>query len=93
MSSDNKYGSNLSIWEKLRLIQEWAPVLTFAQAFLSTEDPHRKSLVVIDCCEWLAEKSGGTTHDDELVSHLSAVLRSKEGEDFLRWAISRVQAK
>ena len=94
MTEDNKslYGSNLSLWEKLRLIQEWAPVLTFAQAFLSAEDPHRKALVVTDCCEWLASKTGGTTVDDELVSHLSAVLRSKEGEAFLRWVVSKVQA-
>lgn len=92
MTNENKYGSNLSIWEKIRLIQEWAPVLTFAQAFVATTDPHRKALVVTDCCEWLASKTGGTTVDDELVSHLSAVLRSKEGEEFLRWIISKVQA-
>ena len=87
---NNEYGS-LSIWEKLRLIQEWAPVLSFAQAFIATADPHEKSLVVADCCEWLASKTTGTTVDDELVSHLSALLRSEEGEAFLRWAIEKVE--
>lgn len=91
-SDENNYGSNLSIWDKVRLIQQWAPVLTFAQTFVATPDPHRKALVVADCCEWLAAKTGGTTVDDELVSHLSAILRSEEGEKFLRWAISKVQA-
>jgi hypothetical protein len=92
MTTDNQYGANLTLWEKIRLFQEWAPVLTFAQAFLATPDPHRKALVVADCCEWLASKTGGTKVDDELVSHLSAVLRSKEGEAFVRWVIGKVQA-
>ena len=93
MTTDsNQYGSNLSIWEKIRLFQEWAPILTFAQAFLATPDPHRKALVVADACEWLASKTGGTKVDDELVSHLSALLRSKEGEAFVRWVIGKVQA-
>ena len=93
MTADsNQYGSSLSIWEKIRLFQEWAPVLTFAQAFLATPDPHRKALVVADACEWLASKTTGTNVDDELVSHISAVLRSKEGETFLRLVIAKVQA-
>ena len=93
MTADsNQYGSSLSIWEKIRLFQEWAPVLTFAQDFLATPDPHRKALVVADACEWLASKTTGTKVDDELVSHISAVLRSKEGETFVRWVIAKVQA-
>lgn len=91
MTNENQYGSELSLWEKFRLIQEWAPILTFAQAFLAANDPHRKSLIVIDCADWLADKTHSKL-DDELVSHLSALLRSKEGEEFLRWAVSKVQA-
>jgi len=93
MTNDNyEYGSSLSIWDKIRLVQEWAPVLTFAQAFLATPDQHQKALVVADACEWLALKTTGTKVDDELVSHLAAVLRSKEGETFVRWVIAKVQA-
>ncbi|NDE17075.1 hypothetical protein EBZ80_19315 [bacterium] len=92
MTTDNKYGASLSLWEKLRLFQEWAPVMTFVQAFLATDDPHRKAIVVAECCEWLASKTDATKVDDELVSHISAVLRSDEGEAFLRWVIGKVQA-
>jgi hypothetical protein len=89
MSNNNEFG--LSVWQKIRLVHEWAPVFTFVQAYLATVDPHQKAIVVADCCEWLASKTE-TKVDDELVSHLSSVLRSKEGEAFLRWAVSRMQA-
>lgn len=82
-------GNRITIWEKIRLIQEWSPVFTFVQAFVATSDPHRQALVVTDCCEWLASKTD-TKLDDEFVAHVSAVLRSKEGEAFLRWAAGKV---
>lgn len=83
--------SNLSVWQKIKLVQEWTPVLTFVQTYLATVDPHRKALVVADCCEWLSSKTS-TKFDDELVSHVSSLLRSEEGEAFLRWAAEKVGA-
>lgn len=90
MADGNDFGSEFSLWDKLRLLQEWAPVLTYVQAFLATEDEHEKALVIAQACKWLASKSPDTTVDDELVEHVTRVLRSKEGEDFLRWIVDKV---
>lgn len=86
----DRYGNSLSIWEKLLLIQAWAPLLTFAQRFVSTPDPHAKSVVVIECCEWLASKTDSGV-DDELVKHVAAVLKTPEGENLVRWIVVKAQ--
>lgn len=83
---------DLSVWDKIRILQEWAPAATYIQAFLGEHDPHRKAVIVSDACEWLASKSS-TKVDDELVSHLTAMLKSPQGEAFLRWVILKLEAE
>ncbi len=90
MTTEYGDAKNLTIWEKIRILQEWSPLVTYVQAFIATPDTHQKSLIVADCCEWLASKSTGTKVDDELVAHLEAVLKSPQGEAFLRWAVAKV---
>jgi hypothetical protein len=87
--SDAEYGSSLSLWEKIRFLQEWSPVASYVRAFLVSRDPHKRALVVADACEWLALKTN-TPMDDEFVRRLTAVLRSKEGEEMLRWIVAAV---
>jgi hypothetical protein len=85
-----EYGaSNLSVWDKIRLVQEWYPVVTFVQAVLATPDHHAKAVVVADACEWVASKTQ-TKVDDELVGHLTAILRSPQGESLLRWVMAKI---
>lgn len=86
----SRYGNSLSIWQKLALIQAWAPLLTFGQRFVGAVDPYAKSLVVSECCEWLASKTDSGL-DDELVKHLAAVLKTKEGENLVRWGIAKIE--
>ena len=90
--TDNKYGG-VSVWEKIRILQEWSPVVGYVQSFLGSHDPHQKALIVADACEWLASKTTGTKVDDELVSHLTAVLKSPQGESMLRWALAKIDPK
>lgn len=85
-----QYGDKLSIWEKLILIQSWAPLMTFGQRFVATPDPYARSIVVSECCEWLASKTDSGL-DDELVKHLAAVLKTPEGENLVRWVIVKAQ--
>lgn len=80
----------MSVWEQIRLVQEWYPLVTYIQAMLATADPHQKAVVVADACEWMASKSQ-TKVDDELVGHLSAMLKSPQGESFLRWVLAKVE--
>jgi hypothetical protein len=90
--ADDNYGeiANLSVWDKIRLIQEWSPLLTYGQSFLAEHDPHKKSLIVADLCEWLAGKSNNKV-DDELVDHITAVLKSPQGEALVRWVVTKIQ--
>lgn len=90
MSDDANQYEGLSIWDKMRLLSEWSPLISFGQRFVLEADTHRKSIIVAEACEWLASKTRATTVDDELVSLLSAILKSPQGEALVRWAISKV---
>jgi hypothetical protein len=93
MANEDKYGSSagITLWDKIRILQEWAPVATYVQAFLAEHDPHAKTLIVADACEWLASKSKNTKVDDELVAQVTAVLKSPQGESLLRWILAKVE--
>lgn len=84
----NRYGSTLSIWEKLMLLNAWAPLLTFGQRFMAAGDVYAKSVVVSECAEWLASRTDSGL-DDELVKYLTAVLRTPEGENLVRWLVMK----
>jgi hypothetical protein len=85
-----QYGANLTIWEKLALLNSFAPLLTFGQRYLSAFDPFTKAVIVSECAEWLAAKTDSGL-DDELVRHLAAVLKTKEGESLVRWAVAKIE--
>jgi hypothetical protein len=87
---DKTFIPKVSIWEKIRLLQEWSPAATYIQSFLATDDPHRRSVIVADACEWLASKTD-TSLDDEFVRHVAAVLRSDEGAALVRWLAERIE--
>lgn len=85
-----KYGAGLSIWDQLRLLQSWAPLIGYGQRFVNEIDPHRRALVVADACEWLAAKTSSPL-DDQLVRHVGDVLKTKEGEALVRWCLLQVE--
>lgn len=85
------YGANLPIFEKLKLLAEWAPMLGRLQAITSAQTPHAQALAVISAVQWAAGKSS-TEVDDEALFHLEAVLRSPEGKAFFEWAAKKVTA-
>jgi hypothetical protein len=83
------YG-DISVWQKIQLIQEWAPLIKYGQDFLIEHDSYKKTVIANDCLEWLASKSK-TKLDDELISKIDAILKTKEGEDFVRWVVSKIE--
>jgi hypothetical protein len=87
-----QYGSSLTIWQALRLLQAWSPLVNYAREFVATVDPYKKALVVANACEWLANATDSTL-DDQLVRHVSEVLRTKEGEALVRFCLLQVGVK
>jgi hypothetical protein len=83
----NRYGSTLNVWQALRLLQTWHPLISYGQRFVGETDPYKRSLVVSEAVEWLAAKTESKV-DDELVKHLSDVLRTKEGESLVRFCLA-----
>jgi len=87
-----EYGAALSFWDALRLLQRWSPLVQYAREFIAELDPYKKTLIVSDAGEWIAEQTDAEL-DDELVRHLSDVLKTKEGEALVRFCLYQVGVK
>lgn len=86
-----QYGANLNIWQQIALLQAWAPLIGFGQRFVNAADPYAKAVVVSEACEWVASKTDATL-DDQLVKHLAAILKTKEGEALVRFLLLTVES-
>jgi hypothetical protein len=91
-SEQQEYGNALNIWQALRLLQAWSPLVNYAREFVATVDPYKKSVVVANACEWLATQTESPL-DDQLVRHVADVLRTKEGEALVRFCLLQVGVK
>ena len=87
----NEYGASLSIWESLRLLQKWSPLINYAREFVGTNDPYKQSLVVADAAEWLASQTNAKA-DDQLVRLIADILKTQQGEALVRWCLLQVEA-
>ena len=80
----------MNILEKLRLLAEWSPLLTYMQTLAAEDDIHAKAGIVAEALEWVATRTE-IEWDDELASHVSDILVSEEGEAFVRWILEKIQ--
>ena len=80
----------MNIFEKLRLLSEWSPLLTYLQTLAAEDDIHAKAVIVAEALEWVATRTE-IEWDDELASHVSDILVSEEGEAFVRWILEKIQ--
>jgi len=87
----NRYGSTLNIWQAIRLLQTWSPLITYAQSFLAEDDPYKQGIIIAEATEWVASKTDAKA-DDELVALLGDLLRTDEGEKLVRWCVAQVEA-
>jgi hypothetical protein len=78
----------MNIFEKLRLLAEWSPLLTYMQTLAAEDDIHAKAVIVAEALEWVATRTE-IEWDDELASHVSDILVSEEGEAFVRWILEK----
>lgn len=83
------YGASLPIFEKLKLLAEWAPLIGRLQAVLDAKTPLERATGIVKALQWAAGKSG-TTMDDEALYHLEAVLKTPEGQAFFNWVVDQV---
>jgi hypothetical protein len=82
----------MNIFEKVRLLAEWSPLISYLQRFAEEGDIHAKAVIVADAAEWLADRTQ-LEWDDELVDHLADILRSEEGEALVRWILSQLEVQ
>lgn len=87
-----EYGNTLNIWQAIRLLQTWSPLLAYGQKFVNTVDPYAKSLIVAEALEWLASKTDATV-DDQLVRLVSDIAKTKEGELLVRYCLGLAGVK
>ena len=87
-----EYGNTLNIWQALRLLETWSPLLGYGQKFVNTIVPYAKGVVVGEAAEWLASKTDSEV-DDQLVRHLAAVAQTKEGEQLIRFCLGLAGVK
>lgn len=87
----NRYGSTLNIWQAIRLLQAWQPLIGYGQRFMAEADPYKKGIIVAEAIEWLASKTDSKV-DDELVALMAELVRTPQGEAIVRWAIAKVEA-
>lgn len=73
----------LSVFEQLRMLQEWMPLLGYGQRYLAEADAHSRVLVIADGIEWLASKTNNSL-DDKFVAHAVAILKTPQGEALVR---------
>jgi hypothetical protein len=87
-----EYGNTLNIWQAIRLLQTWSPLLAYGQKFVQAIDPYQKGLIVGEAAEWLASKTDSEV-DDQLVRHLAEVAKTKEGEQLIRFCLGLAGVK
>lgn len=85
-----EYGNNLTIWEQIRLLSAWAPLVSFAQRFVIEPDPYRKSLIVGEAAEWVASRTDSKA-DDVLVKLIVDAVKTPQGEAIVRYFVSVAQ--
>jgi len=90
-AEEQQYGNSLNVWQALRLLQTWHPLVAYAQRFVQEVDPYKKALIVAEATEWVASKTDAKL-DDQAVKLLADLLRTKEGENLVRWCLLQVEA-
>jgi hypothetical protein len=86
---EQEFGAGLGLFDKLKLLAEWAPLLNRLQMVALAKDPHEQALAVVSAAQWAAGKSP-TVIDDEALAHVEAVLKTPEGRAAFAWVINKI---
>ena len=88
-NDEELYGFGFPLLEKLKVMAEWAPLLSQLQAVGQAKTPHEQAVAFVKMGQWAAGKSMNTL-DDEALSHIEAVLKTPEGKAMFDWAYSKI---
>lgn len=83
-----EYGA-FPLIEKLKLLAEWAPLLSRLQLVAVAKTPHEQALAVVSTLQWAAGKSE-TDIDDQALRHFEALLKTKEAQEFINWSLEQI---
>ena len=78
-----------SLFPRLRLLAEYAPLLARAQDLTETTDHHKRALIVMDALMWLAKRSDNKI-DDEVIELVIAVLATEEGKRLFNYTVDAI---
>ena len=84
----NRYGATLNIWQQIQLLSTWSPLISFGQRFIGEPDSYKRAIIVAEALEWVADKTDARL-DDEVVDLVAEILRTPQGEAFVRWALAK----
>lgn len=71
-------GDGLSTIQKIKLLIDWAPLLSLVEAVVKADGNQAKALAAVEVLRWLSKKTQ-TDIDDKVLDSLAAVLKSPEG--------------
>ena len=80
----------MNIFDKIRLISEYAPLLSYLQQLANADEVTDKVSVAADAAEWIATKTE-MEWDDEVVSLVADILRSDEGAALIEWIVEKMK--
>ena len=88
---DERFGAGgMPIFDQLRLLAQWGPMLGFLQNVATAAQPKDKAIAILDALLFASGKTQ-TTVDDEVVKHLTAILKSPEGAALFNWIATLVK--
>jgi hypothetical protein len=76
-----------SIGDRLRILVEWSPVVSLAQAVSAAKTNQEKTLAIINVLEFLSSKTP-VRFDDELLAKFEAILLTPQGAALVDWLAS-----
>lgn len=89
MTEPEIYAGSFAFFDKLKMLAEWAPLLSRLQAVGVAKTPHEQALAAVAVAQWAAGKSE-TKFDDEMLKHVEALLRTPAGQAFLEWSLGQI---
>lgn len=78
------------VWENIQLLAEWSPLLSLLKEIVAEKDVAKQAVAVTKALEWLAAKSKNKL-DDELVKRVSAIVKTPEGIDLIKFVIATIE--